>query len=151
MTLKDENGETISEVRNAKTIGFDDVSFPLSHIAFRTTPDQSSTSSDAHPASSDTTATSGYSLQSLLFLLQYNNEEYGVYFAECLKARIPFVSLIDKKKILDYLTGITEDVMAGGNETVAEVGKVEESEKKGTEHVTGAGYCRCALNPSTKT
>jgi len=56
---------------------------------------------------SDASQYKTYSLATVIFLLENQNLDYSVYFQECLAVNIPAISIIDKKGILDYLTGQT--------------------------------------------
>ncbi|ORX43559.1 CDC73-domain-containing protein [Hesseltinella vesiculosa] len=60
------------------------------------------------------TATDGqsdtYALDTLVFLLQHASSDNSAYFRECREQRVDHVSIVDKRKILDYLTGKVKDV-----------------------------------------
>src|SRR5690606_14557658 len=48
-----------------------------------------------------------YTLETLLFLLQRANQDASEYTLEGAKKSIPTVSILHKRSVLDYLTGVT--------------------------------------------
>ncbi|KAL1922485.1 uncharacterized protein VTP21DRAFT_10024 [Calcarisporiella thermophila] len=49
-----------------------------------------------------------YTLDSLVFLVRHGSaQDFSGYMKACIETRIPPVSIIDRKNILDYLTGVT--------------------------------------------
>lgn len=87
--LKDANGNVVTNVADASTVWFDDESFA------RNTP------TTFPKNSSDDT----YTLDTLIFLVQNEHLDNSAYFKECRQRDIEHVSIVDRKKVLDYLTG----------------------------------------------
>ncbi|CAO3700657.1 unnamed protein product [Rhizopus stolonifer] len=83
----------VTNISNAKSIKFsDDSVFP------RDTPTnfkKSATSADSET----------YALDTLIFLVQNAQLDNSAYFKECRARQIEHVSIVDRRKILDYLTG----------------------------------------------
>lgn len=48
---------------------------------------------------------SNYTLDTLVFLVQHAALENSAYFKECREQHVDHVSIVDKRKIMDYLTG----------------------------------------------
>jgi parafibromin len=91
VVLLDANNETVDNISNAKSIKFNDNSiFP------RDTPTNFKKTND----SKDT-----YTLETLIFLVQNAQLDNSAYFKECRTRQIEHVSIVDRRKILDYLTG----------------------------------------------
>lgn len=87
--LKDANDNVVTNVADASTVWFDDESFA------RNTP------TTFPKNSSDDT----YTLDTLIFLVQNEHLDNSAYFKECRQRDIEHVSIVDRKKVLDYLTG----------------------------------------------
>ncbi|KAI8064618.1 RNA pol II accessory factor, Cdc73 family-domain-containing protein [Gongronella butleri] len=73
-----------------------------------------------------------YALDTLVFLLVHAQSDNSVYFRECREHKVDHVSIVDKRKILDYLTGKVNDIP---NQTAVkrpheEEQKPEQEEKK---------------------
>ncbi|ORZ17662.1 RNA pol II accessory factor, Cdc73 family-domain-containing protein [Absidia repens] len=72
--------------------------------------DNASTASTPFPRHTDThikksAHNSNYTLDTLVFLIQHASMDNSAYFKECREQHIDHVSIVDKRKILDYLTG----------------------------------------------
>ncbi|KAI9469049.1 MAG: RNA pol II accessory factor, Cdc73 family-domain-containing protein [Benjaminiella poitrasii] len=92
VNLINEAGETVSNITEAKNIKFsDEAIFP------RDAP----TNFKKTNASDNET----YTLETLIFLVQTAQVDNSVYFKECRTRGIEHVSIVDRRKILDYLTG----------------------------------------------
>ncbi|KAI8147021.1 RNA pol II accessory factor, Cdc73 family-domain-containing protein [Fennellomyces sp. T-0311] len=90
VTLKNAAGEVVTNIADAVSVSFDDNSFPRETATnFR---------------KSDSTDTY-YTLDTLIFLVQNSHLDTSAYFKECRSKNIEHVSIIDKKKVMDYLTG----------------------------------------------
>lgn len=87
--LKDASDNVVTSVADASTVWFDDESFA------RNTP------TTFPKNSSDDT----YTLDTLIFLVQNEHLDNSAYFKECRQRDIEHVSIVDRKKVLDYLTG----------------------------------------------
>lgn len=84
---------------------------------------------------SDPSKYKSYTLAAVLFLLKNQNKEYTVYFQECLTANIQAISIIDKKGILDYLTGQTNKL--DDLDIKTSEGTANEKEKRGASEIEG--------------
>ncbi|KAI8083191.1 RNA pol II accessory factor, Cdc73 family-domain-containing protein [Gilbertella persicaria] len=85
-------GETVTNISEAKTIKFsDNTTFPR---------DVPTNFKKTNAAETDT-----YTLETLIFLVQNAKLDNSAYFKECRTRGIEHVSIVDKRKILDYLTG----------------------------------------------
>ena len=91
--LKDAEGNIVTNIADAVSVSFDQDSFP------RDTP--------TNFRKSDSTDTY-YTLDTLIFLVQNSHLDNSAYFKECRSRNIEHVSIIDKKKVMDYLTGKVE-------------------------------------------
>ncbi|RCH81079.1 hypothetical protein CU098_007377, partial [Rhizopus stolonifer] len=93
VTLLDASETIVTNISDAKSIKFsDDSVFP------RDTPTnfkKSATSADSET----------YALDTLIFLVQNAQLDNSAYFKECRARQIEHVSIVDRRKILDYLTG----------------------------------------------
>lgn len=90
--LLNEAGEAVESVADAKTIRFDGTSFACNvPTQFR----KSAATSDQ-----DT-----YTLDSVVFLTENAQLDNSAYLKACRHRNIEHVSIVDKKKILDYLSG----------------------------------------------
>ncbi|KAG0337522.1 accessory factor associated with RNA polymerase II [Podila horticola] len=69
-----------------------------------------------------------YTLETLLFLLQRANQSVAEYSLEGAQKGIPIVSILDKRLVLDYLTGVTA--------TSANIVYQSETSKRSAEEVT---------------
>ncbi|RUS20423.1 hypothetical protein BC937DRAFT_95261 [Endogone sp. FLAS-F59071] len=87
------DGSHVTKIAHAKTVLFDGASFPRTTLT--------------NLKKSGTTA-EFYTLDSLIFLLQHNHLDYTALAKEAVNADIQLVSPIDRKGIIDYLTGHTE-------------------------------------------
>lgn len=84
--------EPVTSISDAKSIKFNDEAiFP------RDTPTnfKKTTASDSET----------YTLETLIFLVQNAHLDNSAYFKECRTRQIEHVSIVDRRKILDYLTG----------------------------------------------
>ncbi|KAI8388093.1 RNA pol II accessory factor, Cdc73 family-domain-containing protein [Radiomyces spectabilis] len=90
ITLLDENEKPVASVADAAIMAFDNHRFPR----------QTATHLKKSASSHDT-----YTLDTLLFLIQNATVDNSAYFKECRAHKMEHVSIVDKKKILDYLTG----------------------------------------------
>ncbi|CAO3619525.1 unnamed protein product [Mucor fragilis] len=93
-SLLDENGQPVSTISDAKTIQFnndDKTSFPR---------DAPTNFKKTNAADNET-----YTLETLIFLVQNAQLDNSAYFKECRARGIEHVSIVDRRKILDYLTG----------------------------------------------
>ncbi|KAL0083570.1 RNA pol II accessory factor, Cdc73 family-domain-containing protein [Phycomyces blakesleeanus] len=90
VVLLDSSGQVVSSVADAATVQFGDHSFP------RQVPTNLKKS-----VNSDET----YTLDTLIFLIQNAQLDNSAYITEGRLRNIEHISIIDKKKILDYLTG----------------------------------------------
>jgi len=86
---------------------------------------------------SDPSKYNAYSLAAVLFLLKNQNLEYSAYFQECLAANIPAISIIDKKGILDYLTGQTNKIKLNDADVKADESSKSVKEKRGSSEIEG--------------
>ncbi|KAI7904557.1 RNA pol II accessory factor, Cdc73 family-domain-containing protein [Cokeromyces recurvatus] len=92
VTLLNEEGEKVMNITEAKKIKFtDDAIFP------RDTP--------TNFKKTNATDNETYTLETLIFLVQTSQVDNSVYFKECRTRGIEHVSIVDRRKILDYLTG----------------------------------------------
>ncbi|CAO0803700.1 unnamed protein product [Mucor circinelloides] len=94
VSLLDESGQPVTTISDAKTIQFnndDKTSFP------RDTP---TNFKKTNAADNET-----YTLETLIFLVQNAQLDNSAYFKECRARGIEHVSIVDRRKILDYLTG----------------------------------------------
>ncbi|OBZ86858.1 Cell division control protein 73 [Choanephora cucurbitarum] len=91
VVLLNEAGEKVDVISDAKTIQFDGLSFPR---------DAPTNFKKTNAAETDT-----YTLETLFFLVQNAKLDNSAYFKECRALGIEHVSIVDKRKILDYLTG----------------------------------------------
>ncbi|KAF9582829.1 accessory factor associated with RNA polymerase II, partial [Lunasporangiospora selenospora] len=95
ITLVSANGTLVTELTEAADVVFADdkqtFKFP------RNTP------TNYRRGASDET----YTLETLLFLLQRANQSVAEYSLEGAQKGIPIVSILDKRLVLDYLTGVT--------------------------------------------
>lgn len=95
ITLISSSGNLATELTDASDVVFADdkqtFTFP------RTTP------TAYRRGNSDET----YTLETLLFLLQRANQSVAEYSLEGAQKGIPIVSILDKRLVLDYLTGVT--------------------------------------------
>ncbi|KAI9498791.1 RNA pol II accessory factor, Cdc73 family-domain-containing protein [Zychaea mexicana] len=92
VTLKDADGKVVTNIADAVTVSFDDQSFP-----------RETATNFRKSGSTDT-----YTLDTLIFLVQNSHLDNSAYFKECRSRNIEHVSIIDKKKVMDYLTGKVE-------------------------------------------
>lgn len=93
VTLLDASGSIVTNISDAKSIKFSDDS-----VFLRDTPTnfkKSATSADSET----------YALDTLIFLVQNAQLDNSAYFKECRTRQIEHVSIVDRRKILDYLTG----------------------------------------------
>ena len=89
--LLDANNEIVDNISNAKSVKFnDDAVFP------RDTPTNFKKTNDNKET---------YTLETLIFLVQNAQLDNSAYFKECRTRQIEHVSIVDRRKILDYLTG----------------------------------------------
>ncbi|KAF7732025.1 accessory factor associated with RNA polymerase II [Apophysomyces ossiformis] len=88
--LVNSNEEIVNSVAQATKVSFDTHTFPR----------QAPTAFRKGAAGEDV-----YTLDTLIFLVQNAHLDNSAYFKECRAQDIEHVSIIDKKKILDYLTG----------------------------------------------
>ncbi|KAI8986447.1 RNA pol II accessory factor, Cdc73 family-domain-containing protein [Pilobolus umbonatus] len=96
--LLNETGDTVTNISEAKKIRFyNNAIFPR---ASPTNFKKIATSVD-----SDT-----YTLDTLIFLVQNAQLDNSAYFKECRARQIEHVSIVDRRKILDYLTGKVEQL-----------------------------------------
>ncbi|KAF9167726.1 accessory factor associated with RNA polymerase II [Mortierella sp. AD010] len=95
ITLVNEGGNLVTELTDAANVVFADdkqtFQFP------RSTP------TNYRRGASDET----YTLETLLFLLQRAHQSVAEYSLEGAQKGIPIVSILDKRGVLDYLTGVT--------------------------------------------
>lgn len=86
-----ENNQVVDNISDAKNIKFsDDAIFPREQPTnFKKTNDNKET----------------YTLETLIFLVQNAQLDNSAYFKECRNRHIEHVSIVDRRKILDYLTG----------------------------------------------
>lgn len=92
VVLLDANDAPVTNISDAKKIKFNqDSIFP------RDTP----TNFKKTTAAENET----YGLETLIFLVQNAQLDNSAYFKECHTRRIEHVSIVDRRKILDYLTG----------------------------------------------
>ncbi|KAI8891287.1 RNA polymerase II accessory factor [Backusella circina FSU 941] len=95
ITLLNDVQELVKTVADATTIKFDTTSFPRA----ATTIIKKGASSDEH-----------YTLDTLIFLVENANLDNSAYFKECRSRRLEHVSIVDRRKILDYLTGKVDQI-----------------------------------------
>ncbi|KAK9712824.1 accessory factor associated with RNA polymerase II, variant 2 [Basidiobolus ranarum] len=88
----DDSGQVTTELKQATEISFAETKFPKTTI----TKYKKSGSEEF------------YTLDTLVFLVQNISLDYGSLLKESLSAGIPTVSYIDRKDLLDYLTGVIE-------------------------------------------
>jgi len=74
-----------------------------------------------------------YNLATVLFLLQNQNLDHSIYFQECLAVNIQAISIIDKRGILDYLTGQTNKL--DGLDSKDEESATNEKEKRSASEI----------------
>ncbi|KAI7891633.1 RNA pol II accessory factor, Cdc73 family-domain-containing protein [Mucor mucedo] len=92
VVLLDADGASVPNISDAKNIQFNgDTIFP------RDTP----TNFKKTTAAENET----YALETLIFLVQNAQLDNSAYFKECRNRQIEHVSIVDRRKILDYLTG----------------------------------------------
>lgn len=92
VSLLDESGETVTNISDAKNIQFNkDTTFPR---------DAPTNFKKTNAADNET-----YTLETLIFLVQNAQLDNSAYFKECRTRGIEHVSIVDRRKILDYLTG----------------------------------------------
>lgn len=92
VVLLDANDAPVPNISDAKKIQFNgDTIFP------RDTP----TNFKKTTAAENET----YALETLIFLVQNAQLDNSAYFKECRNRQIEHVSIVDRRKILDYLTG----------------------------------------------
>lgn len=92
VSLLDESGETVTNISDAKNIQFNkDTTFPR---------DAPTNFKKTNAADNET-----YTLETLIFLVQNAQLDNSAYFKECRARGIEHVSIVDRRKILDYLTG----------------------------------------------
>jgi parafibromin len=92
VVLLNEADETVSNISDAKTVQFNEnTSFP------RDTP---TNFKKTNAADNET-----YTLETLIFLVANAQLDNSAYFKECRTRGIEHVSIVDRRKILDYLTG----------------------------------------------
>ncbi|RUS31103.1 RNA pol II accessory factor, Cdc73 family-domain-containing protein [Jimgerdemannia flammicorona] len=93
VTLLASDGSVVTEIARAETVVFNGASFA------RTTLTNLKKSG---------TVAEFYTLDSLIFLLQHNHLDYSALTKEAVASNIQLVSPIDRKGIIDYLTGHAE-------------------------------------------
>lgn len=110
VVLLDAANTPVTNISEAKSIKFNDDS-----IFARDTPTNFKKTT---AADSDT-----YTLETLIFLVQNAQLDNSAYFKECRTRQIEHVSIVDRRKILDYLTGkvdqspnVTQANTSGKNE-----------------------------------
>ncbi|KAG2199841.1 hypothetical protein INT46_002725 [Mucor plumbeus] len=92
VSLLDQSGETVANISDAKNIQFNkDTTFPR---------DAPTNFKKTNAADNET-----YTLETLIFLVQNAQLDNSAYFKECRARGIEHVSIVDRRKILDYLTG----------------------------------------------
>ncbi|CEP16207.1 hypothetical protein [Parasitella parasitica] len=93
VSLLDAGGQTVSNISDAKTIQFSETTkaFPR---------DAATNFKKTNAADNET-----YTLETLIFLVQNAQLDNSAYFKECRARGIEHVSIVDRRKILDYLTG----------------------------------------------
>ncbi|KAK4519131.1 uncharacterized protein ATC70_009363 [Mucor velutinosus] len=94
VSLLDESGQSVTTISDAKTIQFnndDKTAFPR---------DAPTNFKKTNAADNET-----YTLETLIFLVQNAQLDNSAYFKECRARGIEHVSIVDRRKILDYLTG----------------------------------------------
>ncbi|KAI9354483.1 RNA pol II accessory factor, Cdc73 family-domain-containing protein [Pilaira anomala] len=99
--------EPVTNISDAKSIKFNDEAiFP------RDTPTnfKKTTASDSET----------YTLETLIFLVQNAQLDNSAYFKECRTRQIEHVSIVDRRKILDYLTGKVDQSPNVSQTTAAE-------------------------------
>jgi parafibromin len=90
--LLNEADETVTNISDAKTIQFNEnTSFPR---------DAPTNFKKTNAADNET-----YTLETLIFLVENAQLDNSAYFKECRTRGIEHVSIVDRRKILDYLTG----------------------------------------------
>jgi parafibromin len=110
VVLLNATSETVTNISDAKTIKFnnDDAT-----TFARDTPTNFKKTNAGNE--NDT-----YTLETLIFLVQNAQLDNSAYFKECRVRQIEHVSIVDRRKILDYLTGKVDQspnvsqVSAGG-------------------------------------
>lgn len=92
IALFNEAGDSVTNISDAKTIQFNEnTSFPRDALTnFKKT----------NAADNET-----YTLETLIFLVENAQLDNSAYFKECRTRGIEHVSIVDRRKILDYLTG----------------------------------------------
>lgn len=99
--LKNDNGEIVTNVAEATCVSFDEQTFPRNvQTDFR-----KSATTAADEKKDNAQSPSFYALDTLIFLVQNQHLDNSAYFKECRTHNIEHVSIVDRKKILDYLTG----------------------------------------------
>lgn len=94
--LLNANNEVVTNIEDAKSIKFDNeegTTFP------RDTP------TNFKKTQATNTGADTYTLETLIFLVQNSQLDNSAYFKECRVRGIEHVSIVDRRKILDYLTG----------------------------------------------
>ncbi|KAI8642363.1 RNA pol II accessory factor, Cdc73 family-domain-containing protein [Parasitella parasitica] len=92
VSLLDAGGQTVTNISDAKTIQFNEkTTFPR---------DAPTNFKKTNAADNET-----YTLETLIFLVQNAQLDNSAYFKECRARGIEHVSIVDRRKILDYLTG----------------------------------------------
>lgn len=98
ISLLNKDGQVVDKMLDCHNIKFDD-----EHIYPRET--------DTHiKKSTANNETPTYRLDTLLFLLQHVREDNSTYFKECREQQVDNVSIVDKRKVLDYLTGKVDEI-----------------------------------------
>ncbi|KAF9433452.1 hypothetical protein BGZ76_009443, partial [Entomortierella beljakovae] len=95
ITLMNEGGNLVTELTEAANVVFADDK--------QTSQFPRSTPTNYRRGASDET----YTLETLLFLLQRAHQSVAEYSLEGAQKGIPIVSILDKRGVLDYLTGVT--------------------------------------------
>lgn len=92
VVLLDASNEPVTNISEAKSIKFNEEA-----IFARDAPTnfKKTTASDSET----------YTLETLIFLVQNAQLDNSAYFKECRTRQIEHVSIVDRRKILDYLTG----------------------------------------------
>ncbi|CAO3653128.1 unnamed protein product [Cunninghamella blakesleeana] len=98
ITLLNKDGQVVDKISACHNIKFDD-----DHIYSRETDThiKKSTANNDKPT---------YRLDTLYFLLQHVREDNSTYFKECREQQVDHVSVVDKRKVIDYLTGKVNEI-----------------------------------------
>ncbi|GAA5813941.1 hypothetical protein MFLAVUS_007431 [Mucor flavus] len=123
VVLLDASNEPVTNISEAKSIKFNDEA-----IFARDTPTnfKKTTASDSET----------YTLETLIFLVQNAQLDNSAYFKECRTRQIEHVSIVDRRKILDYLTGKVDQspnvsqANTGEKRSRDDVASIETSTKK---------------------